>query len=166
MTRRSGHERDRWDSDDWDNRGEIYEEHVYGGAGGRKRFRRNRIDGVVGGVCAGLGDYFGIDPIIIRVITVASIFFSSGFTLLLYILLWVFVPSDKRAPYRRERREALRARRRNRHRDEEPARSFRTTTFRDVKSKYRSLETRLQDLERSITSSEWKLRRQFRDLEN
>ncbi|MBC6403887.1 MAG: PspC domain-containing protein [Hyphomonadaceae bacterium] len=55
-------------------------------------FRRNRIDGVIGGVCAGLGDYFGIDPVIIRVITVVSLFFT-GFTFLLYILLWVFAPS-------------------------------------------------------------------------
>ena len=42
----------------------------------------------------------------------------------------------------------------------------RTASFKDVKSKYRSLETRLQDLEKSITSKEWKLRRDFRDLEN
>ena len=84
---------------------------------------------------------------------------------MLYIALWIFVPSDKRAPYHREYREARKARRKKGRKDE-PIRPLRTTTFRDVKSKYRSLETRLQDLERSITSSEWKLRRQFRDLEN
>jgi len=79
-------------------------------------------------------------------------------------ILWVFIPTDKRAPYRREYRESRRAKRAHRENPELPLE--RTTSFRDVKSKFRSLETRMQDLERSITSKEWKLRRDFRDLEN
>ena len=137
---------------------EVYEEHIYT-SGGPKRLRRNKIDGVVGGVCAGIGDYFGIDPVIIRIIAVLTFFFT-GVTLFLYVLLWIFVPADNRAPYHREYREARRARR------ESPETPVRTASFRDVKSKFRSLETRMQDLERSITSKEWRLRRQFRDLEN
>ena len=87
-----------------------------------------------------------------------------GFPLLAYFILWIFIPKDTRAPYRREYREARRARRKHRKNPEEPL--MRTTSFRDVKSKFRSLETRMQDLERSSTSKEWKLRRDFRDLEN
>lgn len=143
------------DDFDWD---ETYEETVYSSGSG-KRLRRNKIDGVLGGVCAGLGDYFGLDPIIVRIIFVLLVVFTA-FPLLVYFILWIFIPSDKRAPYRREYREARRARR------ESPENPVRTATFRDVKSKFRSLETRLQDLERSITSKEWTLRRQFRDLEN
>ncbi len=140
---------------DWD---EVYEEHVYT-SGGPKRLRRNKIDGVMGGVCAGIGDYFNIDPVIVRIIAVLSFFFT-GITFFLYFILWVFVPADNRAPYHREYREARRAKREN------PESPVRTASFRDVKSKFRSLETRLQDLERSITSKEWRLNRQFRDLEN
>ena len=124
-----------------------------------KRLRRNKIDGVLGGVCAGLGDYFNIDPVIVRVGYVASVIFL-GLPLVIYFILWIFIPSDKRAPYHREYREAKRARRKN------PINPERTASFRDVKGKFRSLETRLQDLERSITSSEWQLRRDFRDLES
>jgi phage shock protein C len=162
MTKRSRH--DRWNSDDWSDWDEVYEERIYNSGQGPKRLRRNKIDGVLGGVCAGLGDYFGIDPVIVRVITVITFFFT-GVTFLLYFLLWIFVPSDKRAPYHREYREARKAKRKK-GRNDESVRPYRTATFRDVKSKYRSLETRLQDLERSVTSSEWRLRRQFRDLEN
>ena len=36
----------------------------------------------------------------------------------------------------------------------------------DVRSKFRSIETRMQDLEKNITSKEWQLRRDFRDLED
>lgn len=126
---------------------------------GPKKLRRNKIDGIFGGVCSGFGDYFGIDHIIARIIFVLSVLFL-GFPLLAYFILWIFIPKDKRAPYRREYREARRARRDN------PEAPIRTANFRDVKSKFRSLETRMQDLERSITSKEWKLRRDFRDLEH
>ncbi len=127
-----------------------------------KRLRRNKIDGVLGGVCAGIGDYFGLDPVIVRIIFVALVIFT-GLPLLLYFILWVFLPSDKRAPYHREYREARKAR--HRARVEQLDRPVRTASFRDVKSKFRSLEERLQDLERSITSKEWRLSREFRDLE-
>lgn len=130
------------------------------------RLRRNKIDGVWGGVCAGIGDYTGIDPVIIRILTVLAFFFLLGpLVFVIYFGLWIFVPSDKRAPYRRERREARSARKEARRNPaiEKPAR---TASFRDVKSKFRSLETRLADLERSVTSSEWQLRRKFRDLEH
>ena len=129
---------------------------------GPHKLRRNKIDGVFGGVCAGIGDYAGIDATITRIIFVLLVVFT-GFPLFIYFILWVFIPKDSRAPYRREYREANKARRTGHQPDEAPVR---TTSFKDVKSKFRSLETRMQDLERSITSKEWKLRRDFRDLEN
>jgi len=138
---------------------------------GPHRLRRNKIDGILGGVCAGIGDYLGMDPVIVRVIFIALVF--TGLSILAYPILWLIIPSDKRAPYHREYRESRRARRkakssgRRRSRaayEESPV--VRTSTFRDVKSKFRSLEERLQDLERSVTSKEWRLNREFRDLEN
>ena len=127
-----------------------------------KKLRRNKIDGVLGGVCAGIGDYVGLDAILVRIMFVLLIVFT-GFPLFIYFILWIFIPKDSRAPYRREYREAHKARQTARERHEAPVR---TASFRDVKSKFRSLETRMQDLERSITSKEWQLRRDFRDLES
>jgi len=147
---------------DWTDDGYEYTET------GPHRLRRNKIDGVMGGVCSGLGDYLGLDHSIVRIIFVLAVLFTA-FPLLAYFILWIFIPSDKRAPYRREYREVRRARRAQRKNPDTRAESTpprRTASFRDVKSKYRSLETRMQDLERSITSKEWKLRRDFRDLEN
>ena len=126
----------------------------------KKRLRRNKIDGVIGGVCAGLGDYFNIDPVVVRILAVVAMFLSGGTAFWVYLGFWIFVPSDKRAPYRREYRQARKARRKN---PENPAP---TANFRDVKGKFSSLEARLQGLEKSITSSEWQLRRKFRDLES
>ncbi len=139
-----------------------YDDHEYFYDSSKRRLRRNKIDGVIGGVCAGLGDYFGLDPIIARIIFVLLVVFT-GIPLLIYFILWIFIPSDKRAPYVREYREARKARHEARLVNAE--RPARTASFRDVKSKFRSLEERLQDLERSITSKEWRLHREFRDLE-
>lgn len=141
--------------DDWDEWETTYETRNI--ETGPKRLRRNKIDGVFGGVCAGFGDHFGMDHLLVRILYVLSVLFL-GVPLFIYFVLWIFIPSDKRAPYVREYREARRARR------EQPEAPVRTASFRDVKSKFRSLEGRLQDLERSITSKEWKLNREFRDL--
>lgn len=135
----------------------------------RPKLRRNKIDGILGGVCAGLGDWLGIDHGPMRIFFVLVVIFT-GLPILVYFLMWLFIPSDKRAPYIRERSERRRAnrkaRRRDRHRGQIETRPVETTNYSDVRSKFRSLEERLQDLERSVTSREWKLRRDFRDLEN
>lgn len=134
-----------------------------------KRLTRNKIDGVWGGVCAGIGDYSGLDPVIVRLLFVLSFFFLLGpLSFAIYFGLWIFVPSDNRAPYRREVYETRRARKMSRaDRKSSNADPVKTNSnFKDVRSKFRSIETRLADMEKSITSSEWQLRRQFRDLEN
>jgi len=160
MTKRSKYERhetweDKWGK--WERHESRYDNPSDEFRG--KRLRRNKIDGVFGGVCSGFGDYFGIDHTIMRIAFVLSVIFL-GFPILAYFILWIFIPKDTRAPYRREYREARKARRKHRDNPSEPL--VRTASFSDVKSKFRSLETRMQDLERSITSKEWKLRRDFR----
>ncbi len=59
---------------------------------GRGRLYRDEQDKVVGGVASGLANYFKIDPAIIRVLFVA-LFFGGGSGLLIYILLWIILPS-------------------------------------------------------------------------
>lgn len=45
----------------------------------------------VGGVCGGVGEYFGIDPTIVRLLWFLSIFLS-GFGLLAYLVAWIIMP--------------------------------------------------------------------------
>jgi phage shock protein PspC (stress-responsive transcriptional regulator) len=59
-----------------------------------KRLFRDPDHPLVGGVCSGIGYYFGIDPIWIRLaFAVALVFFGTG--VLLYIILWVIIPEAK-----------------------------------------------------------------------
>lgn len=57
------------------------------------RLRRSRSDRWIGGVCGGLAVISGIDAWIWRLLT-AMLFFFGGAGLLLYILMWIFVPEE------------------------------------------------------------------------
>lgn len=56
-----------------------------------KRLERIPAESVLGGVAAGLADYFNIDKIIVRLLFVAGLFLG-GSTLLIYIILWIVLP--------------------------------------------------------------------------
>ena len=54
-----------------------------------KRLYRNSKDKKFGGVCSGLGDYFNIDPVIIRLAFLLLIFAGGGVA---YLVAWIIVP--------------------------------------------------------------------------
>ena len=54
-----------------------------------KRLYRDESNKVLGGVCSGLANYFGIDTTLVRII-----FILSGVGFFAYILLWIFVPNN------------------------------------------------------------------------
>lgn len=57
-----------------------------------KKLQRDMQNKVIGGVCAGLANYFNIDVAIVRVLfTLALLCFSTGFWL--YLILWIVMPA-------------------------------------------------------------------------
>ena len=58
-----------------------------------KRIYKNKKEGKLGGVCSGVGDYLDIDPVIIRLIFVFSVFVW-GAGILIYIILWAIIPTN------------------------------------------------------------------------
>jgi phage shock protein C len=55
-----------------------------------KKLYRSRKDRVIAGVAGGFAEYFGVDPIIMRLAFSALLF--SGAFLIAYIAAWIFVP--------------------------------------------------------------------------
>lgn len=118
------------------------------------RLYRNRRDGKVAGVCAGIADYFGISPLPIRVIAVIGLVMFFIPTLLAYLFAaWLLNPApedlfesqDEERFWRNVRKEP------------------KDTVF-DLNAKFASTEKRLRAIEAQVTSKEFDLRRQFRDL--
>ena len=56
-----------------------------------RRLYRSHKDKIIGGVAGGLGEYFEIDPVIIRIIFVA-VAVAGGWGILAYILCWIIIP--------------------------------------------------------------------------
>jgi phage shock protein C len=58
---------------------------------GPRQIRRSANDRVIGGVAGGLGHYFALDPILVRIAFVLLVL-AGGSGLLLYIILWIVIP--------------------------------------------------------------------------
>lgn len=56
-----------------------------------KKLYRSRKNRVFGGVAGGLAEYFGLDPVLMRVIFVI-ITLINGIGIILYIILWIVIP--------------------------------------------------------------------------
>lgn len=64
-----------------------------------RKLERSRTNSVIAGVCGGLGEYFGIDPVIFRIIF-AVVFFGYGTGLGIYIVLYFLMPlAPKSTPH-------------------------------------------------------------------
>ena len=59
-----------------------------------KRLYRDGDNKILGGVAFGLANYFGVDPAIIRILFIVSLFIG-GFGLLAYLILWISIPEAK-----------------------------------------------------------------------
>ncbi len=59
-----------------------------------RSLRRSRQDRVVAGVCGGLGEFFGLSPLWFRIAFLISLIPGGVPGLLLYLIMWVIIPSE------------------------------------------------------------------------
>lgn len=122
-----------------------------------KRFYRSRTDKVLGGVCGGLAERFSWDPLLVRILTVLLFLFMAGpLILVAYIVICLITPyaplgyggfsADEDAFWRSV--------------SDRPRATFGTLRY-----TFMDLEERLKNVERTVTSEEWRLRQEFKDLE-
>lgn len=120
----------------------------------RRQFRRNADRAVLGGVCAGLADYFGFNLRATRILAVIAFFMAMPMTVLAYIGTLLLVPIES-LNGRTSRLDAEFKR---------MLRSSPTQTMGDVRGRFQALDRRLGRLEKYVTSSRYQLDREFRDL--
>jgi phage shock protein C len=118
----------------------------------RTRFYRDKRNGKVLGVCAGIADYTGLDVTLVRICMIAAVIMGSGAPLLLYFIAAFMVP-DKPGQFaladKEERQfwQGVRA---------SPARSAR-----DIRSRLRDVDRRLADIESYVTTENRSLAREI-----
>ncbi len=122
-----------------------------------KRFFRSRNDSVIAGVCGGIAERFGWEPVLVRILTVLLTMFMLGpVAIVAYFVICVITP---RAPIGYGNFSA----------DEDAfwrgVSDRPRATFGTIKYSFMDLEERLKNIERTVTSDEWRLRQEFKDLE-
>lgn len=119
------------------------------------RLYRNPRRGHVAGVCAGIADYFGIEPFLVRLAVVAGVFVFSVPVLIAYVVAALALPARPEQLYRSQEDEAF----------------WRTVAIKPERSlaglsqRFRDSEKRVADLEAYVASKEYELNRAFRDLD-
>lgn len=60
----------------------------------KSRLFRSESDRMLGGVCGGLGQYFNVDPVLVRLLFVLGI--MAGISILIYPVLWAVIPTESK----------------------------------------------------------------------
>ena len=121
----------------------------------RTRFYRDKQDGKVLGVCAGIADYTGFDVALVRICFLAAVFMSGGSVLPFYFIAgWVAPTKPREFDYRgteeRQFWQGVRA---------SPARAAR-----DIRSRLKDIDRRLADIESYVTTENRSLAREIEQL--
>ena len=110
---------------------------------------------IIAGVCAGLAEYVGLRPAVVRLLTVLGLVFFFVPTIILYVALALALPPKPPDLYRAE--------------DEANFwRTIRTAprgALGALRDRLRGLDARLGRIESLVASDEYELRRKFRDIE-
>ena len=121
----------------------------------RTRFYRDKRNGKVMGVCAGIADYTGFDVSLVRVCFLAAVFMSGGSVLPFYFIAGMVSPTKPHALETRDSEQqqfwqGVRA---------SPARAAR-----DIHSRFRDMDRRLADIESYVTTENRSLAREIDQL--
>jgi phage shock protein C len=129
------------------------------------RFTRNADRAVLGGVCAGIADYFGFNLRVTRLLAIIAFFVAMPVTILTYIAVVLLVPAESAGNSRKVEREIRRKRRRMSRRERrEAVEEARREAADALGERARSLDERLARVEKYVTSSRYDLDREFRNL--
>jgi len=119
------------------------------------RLYRDPQRGVIFGVCAGIAEYFGIQPGLVRLAMAAALVFFTAPVGLGYLLAMAVLPRRPPDLYRTSEEEEF-----WRTVSTKPDR-----TLAGLHTRWRDLERRLGGLETYVTSKEFELNRAIRDLD-
>jgi phage shock protein C len=62
-----------------------------------KRLYRSRKERLIAGIGGGIGDYFGIDPTLVRLVFVILLILLFPAMLVIYLLMWIIIPQEPEA---------------------------------------------------------------------
>ena len=121
----------------------------------RTRFYRDKRNGKVMGVCAGIADYTGFDVALVRIAFLAALFMSGGSILPFYFIMG-WVSPNKPATLERVDHEEKQF--------WQGVRASPTRAARDIRSRFKDIDRRLADIESFVTTENRSLAREIEQL--
>jgi len=123
-----------------------------------RRLYRDSDRAVLGGVCAGLAKHLGFNLKVTRFLAVIAFFCAMPFAIVGYLAAVFLIPAGSSRTYDDVNSEELRKERLR----EEILRA--KPTVNEVRERYKSMDERLANIEKYVTSSLYKLDEEFRRL--
>jgi len=121
----------------------------------RTRFYKDRRNGKVMGVCAGIADYTGFDVSIVRILMALGVFMGGGALIPVYLIAG-WIAEDKPRELRSEGPEERRF--------WQGVRQSPTRTARDIRSRLREIDRRLGEVESFVLTNNRSLAREIDQL--
>lgn len=115
------------------------------------RLYRDKDKAILGGVCAGFADYFGLNLKAVRLIVIACSVFFFPVAVVTYVVLVILLPSRPQNLYKSEAQEKF-----WRGVSIEPS-----NVFSNLSHRFKELDMRLQKMETYITSKEFEMDREL-----
>lgn len=149
------HHKPRQSQDFWERRRNGYGMNLY----------RNKRDGWVGGVCAGLADHFNIEHWVARLIFVGGVVFFNSLAVFAYLAAWFLMVPRPKGPVTQEYQydESL-------HQDR-PRNMFRyrpkpSERLKTAKARLDEVMGRVERMEKYVTSKRFELDREFSKIQD
>ncbi len=119
-----------------------------------RQFYRDKDRAMLGGVCAGVADYFGFNLRVTRFLAFVAFLMAMPMAIVAYIAIVLLVPAASLKARRGEVDPKFK----------QALRSSPTQTMNDVRRRFQTLDRRLARLEKYVTSPRYKLDQEFRKL--
>ena len=121
----------------------------------RTRFYRNKRNGKVNGICAGIADYTGLDVTLVRIGLVAAIVLGAGALLPVYFIAG-WIAQDQPGEIARDSKDERQF--------WQGVRASPSQSARDIRGRMRDIDRRLADIEQYVTTENRSLAREIEQL--
>lgn len=135
---------------------------------------RDKKNGKIAGICAGIAKYFGWETWLVRVLAVTALLSGLGIVFILYIAAWLILDDQPKISSDRFNQQSNEHRSANESTGEDGSIKVKARVwqagdppkqaFQDIRIKFKMLEKRLIHLEHYVTSSEFSLSREINKL--
>ena len=121
----------------------------------RTRFYRNKRNGKVNGICAGIADYTGLDVTLVRIGLVAAIVLGAGALLPVYFIAG-WIAQDQPGEIARDSKDERQF--------WQGVRASPSQSARDIRGRMREIDRRLAEIEQYVTTENRSLAREIEQL--